>query len=143
MILLVFTDCLGQAIGDYTPNVGEAGDGDEDKSVVNDLYSPVPPATSKLAGMSLVEESSADMIPGVDSPIVVDLVSEPTGVDMGGLQADPPQDDALFDDAVFDMALDDGLETYDFNEPIDGPEAAFPKTGMAACKARNRKQPQK
>jgi hypothetical protein len=34
--LLVFTDCLGQVIGNYTPNVGEAGDGDEDKSVVND-----------------------------------------------------------------------------------------------------------
>jgi hypothetical protein len=38
--LLVFNDCLGWAIGNYTPNVGEAGDGDEDKSVVNDLYSP-------------------------------------------------------------------------------------------------------
>jgi hypothetical protein len=34
--LLVFTDCLGQVIGDYTPNVGEAGDGDEDESIVND-----------------------------------------------------------------------------------------------------------
>jgi hypothetical protein len=61
--LLVFTDCLGQAIGNYTPNVGEAGDSDGNKSVVNDLYSPVPPATSKSAGMSLVEEGSTDMIP--------------------------------------------------------------------------------
>jgi hypothetical protein len=85
----VFTDCLGWAIGDYTPNVGEAGDSDEDKSVVNDLYSPVPPATSKSAVVSLVEEGSADMIPGVDSPAVVDLVSKPTGVDMGSLQGDP------------------------------------------------------
>jgi hypothetical protein len=34
--LLVFTDCLCWAIGDYTPNVGESGDGDDDKSVVND-----------------------------------------------------------------------------------------------------------
>ncbi len=110
---LVFTDCLGWTIGDYTPNVGEAGDRDEDKSVVNDLYSPVLPATSELAGVSLVEEGSADMIPGVDLPAVVDLISEPTGVDMGGLQADPPQGDTLFDDDVFDMALDDGLEMYD------------------------------
>ncbi len=141
--LLVFTDCLGWAIVDYTPNVGEAGDGDEDKSVVNDLYSPVPSATSKLVGVSLVEEGSADMIPGVDSPAVVDLVSEPTGVDMGGLQADPPQGDALFDNAIFDTAFDDGFETYDLNEPINKPNAASPKTGMAACNACNRKQPQK
>jgi hypothetical protein len=126
--LLVFTDCLGWAIGNYTPNVGEAGDGDDDESFVNDLYSPGLPATSKLAGVSSVEEGSADTIPGVDLPAVVDLVSKPTGVDMGSLQADPPQGDALFDDAVFDTALDDGLETYDFNEPIDEHEAASPKT---------------
>ncbi len=141
--LLVFTDCLGWAIVNYTPNVGEAGDGDEDDSVVNDLYSPVPPATSELAGVSLVEEVSADMIPGVDSPAIVDLVSKPTGVDMGGLQAGPPQGNALFDDAVFDTALDDGLKTYDFNEPISKPKAASPKTGMVACNVCNRKQPQK
>ncbi len=141
--LLVFTDCLGWAIVDYTPNVGEAGDGDEDESVINDLYSPVLPATSELAGVSLVEEGSADMIPGVDLPVVVDLFSKPTGVDMGGLQADPPQGDALVDDAVFDIAVDDGLRTYDFNEPIDKPEAASPKSGVAACNACNRKQPQK
>ncbi len=83
------------------------------------------------------------MIPGVDLPAVVDLVSKPTGVDMGRLQADPPQGNALFDDTVFDTALDDGHERYDFNEPIDKPEAASPKTGMAACNACNRKQPQK
>ncbi len=109
--LLMFTDCLGQAIGNYTPNVGEAGDGDDNESVVNGLHSPVPPATSKLAGVSLVEEGSADMIPGVDLTAVVDVVSEPTEVDMGGPQADPPQGkNALFDDAVFDTALDDGLK---------------------------------
>ncbi len=102
--LLVFTDFLGWAIGNYTPNVGEAGDGDEDESVVNDLYSPVPPATSESAGVSLGEESSADMIPGVDSPAIVDLVSEPTGVDTGGLQADPLKAMLLFDDAVFDTS---------------------------------------
>jgi hypothetical protein len=110
--LLVFTDRLGRVIGNFTPNVGETGYGDEDKSVVNDLYSPVPPVPSELAGVFLVEEGSADMIPGVDLPAIVELVSEPTGVDMGGLQADPPQGDALFDDAVFDTALDDGLKTY-------------------------------
>ncbi len=70
--LLVFTECLGWAIGNCTPNVDEAGDGDDDKSVVNNLYSPVPPASSKSAGVSLVEEGSADMIPGVDSPAIVD-----------------------------------------------------------------------
>ncbi len=91
----------------------------------------------------MVEESSADMIPGVDLPAGVDVVSKPTGVDMGGPQADPPQGNAFFDDAVFDTALDDGLKTYDLNELIDEPKAASPKAGMAACNARNRKQPQK
>jgi hypothetical protein len=75
--LLVLTDCLGQPIGNYTPNVGEAGDGDDDKSGVNDLYSPVPPASS-VAGVSLVEEGSADMIPGVDLPAAVDKVEPVT-----------------------------------------------------------------
>jgi hypothetical protein len=42
--------------------------------------------------------------PGVDLPDVA-VVNEPTGVDMGGPQAVPPQD-AVFDDAVFDTALD-------------------------------------
>ncbi len=116
-----------QAIGNYTPNVGEAGDNDDDKSVVNDLYLPVLPATSESVGVSLVEEGSTDMIPGVDLPALVDIVSKLTGVDMGSPQADPPQGNALFDDAVFDMALDDGLKTYDLNEPIDKPEAASPK----------------
>jgi hypothetical protein len=91
-------------------NVGEAGDGDDDKSVVNDLCSPVLPASSKLAGVSLVEEGSTDMIPGVDLPTIVDVVFEPTRVDMGGPHADPPQVNALFDDAVFDTALDDDLK---------------------------------
>jgi hypothetical protein len=82
------------------------------------------------------------MIPG-DSPAIVDVVSEPTGVDMGGPQADPPQGNAWFDGAAFDTALDDGLKTYDLNEPIDKPKAASPKAGMAACNAHNRKLPQK
>jgi hypothetical protein len=141
--LLVFTDCLGQVIGDYTPNIGEAGDGDDDESVINDLYLPVPPASSKLPGVSSVEEGSADMTSGVDSPAIVVIVSKPTGVDMGGSQADPPQVDALFDDAVFDMALDNGLKTYAFNEPIYEPKAASLKAGVVACNACNRKHPQK
>ncbi len=64
--LLMFTERLGQAIWDYTPNVVEVGDGDDNKSVVNNLYSPVSSASSESAGVSLVEEGSADMIPGVD-----------------------------------------------------------------------------
>jgi hypothetical protein len=83
------------------------------------------------------------MIPGVDLPSIVDIVSKPTGVDIGGPQADPPQVDTVFDDAVFDTALDDGLKTYALNEPIDESEAAFPKAGMKVCNACNRKQPQK
>jgi hypothetical protein len=83
------------------------------------------------------------MIPGVDLPAVIDVVSKPTGVDMGVPQADPPQGDALFDDAVFNTALDDGLKTDDLNEPIDKPKAASPKTGVAAHKPCNKKQPQK
>ncbi len=76
-------------------------------------------------------------------PAVVDVVFKPKGVDRGGPQADPPQIDALFDDAVFDTSLDDGLKTYKLNEPIDEPEAAFPKAGMAVCNTCNKKQLQK
>jgi hypothetical protein len=90
----------------------------------------------------LVEEGSADMIPGVDLPAVVDVVSKPTGVDMGGPQAGHPQGNALFGVAVFDIAFNDGLEMYDLNEPIDIPKAASPKAWMAACNACSRKQPQ-
>ncbi len=103
----------------------------------------MPPVSSKSAGVSLDEEGSAGMIPGVDLPAIVDIVSKPTGVDMGGPQSNPPQVDALFDDAVFDMALYDDLETYELNDPIDEPEAASPKAGMVACNACNRKQLQK
>ncbi len=54
----------------------------------------MPPVSSEFPGVFLVEEGSADMIPGVDLPAIVNVVSEPTGVDMGGSQADPPQVDA-------------------------------------------------
>ncbi len=113
--LIVLTNCLGRVIGDYTPNVGKTGD--EDESVVNDLYASMPPALSGMPGVSLVEEGSADMIQGVDLFAVFDIVTEPTGMDIGGLQADPPQDEAVFDDAVFDTAFDDGLEQQAVTEP--------------------------
>ncbi len=92
----------------------------------------------------MVEEGSTDIIPGVDLPAIVDVVSEHTGVDMGSPQADPPQQgNTLFDDAVFDRELDDGLKTYDLHEPFNNPKAASPKAGMTACNACNRKQLQK
>jgi hypothetical protein len=130
--LLVFTDHLGRVVGDYTPNVSKPGD--KEASVVNDLYSSVPPVPSEMPGVFLVEEGSGDEIPGVDSP-AVDVVTESTGVDMG-----VPQVDAVFDGAVFDMALYGGLKEQ-LNEPIAEMEAATPKVGMAARNARNRKKP--
>jgi hypothetical protein len=89
--MLVFTDRLGRVIGDYTPteNVG----GEE-----NDLYFFILPAPTRMPGVSLVEEGNADEIPGVDLPDVA-VMNKPTGVDIGGPQAAPPQD-AVFDDAV-------------------------------------------
>ncbi len=100
----------------------------------------MPPASSESAGVSLVEEGSADMIPGVDLTAIVVVVSRPTEVDTSGPQADPPQVNALFDDAVFDTALDDSLKTYKMNECIDEPSL---KAAMVAHNARNRKQPQR
>jgi hypothetical protein len=139
--MLVFTDCLGCAIGDHTPTVNEAGE--EDESVVNDLYSSIPPAPAGMPGVSLIEEGSADEIPGVDLPDVA-VLNKPTGVDMGCPQAVPPQDavfDDVFDDAVFDTALDDGLNQQAVAEPET--QAASPKEGMAARNTWNRKQPEK
>ncbi len=46
----------------------------------------------------------------------VAVVNQPTGVDMGGPQAVPPQD-VMFDDAVFDTELDDGLDQEAVAEP--------------------------
>ncbi len=70
----------------------------------------------------------------------VAVVNKPTGVNMGGPQAVPPQD-AVFDDAFFDTALDDGLNQQAVAEPET--QAASLKEGMAACNTQNRKQPQK
>jgi hypothetical protein len=106
---------------------------------VNDLYSSIPPAPAGIPGVSLVEKGSAEEIPEVDFPDVA-VVNEPTGVDMGGPQAVPPQD-AVFDDAVFDTALDDGLDQEAVAEPEI--QVAPPKEGMAACNTQNRKQPEK
>ncbi len=44
---------------------------------MNDLYSPIPPAPAVMPGVSLVEEGSADEIPGVVLPNVA-VVNEPT-----------------------------------------------------------------
>jgi hypothetical protein len=96
--MLVFTDHLGRVIGNYTPTGNVAGE--EDESVVNDLYSSIPPAPAWMPGVSLVEEGSTDEIPGVDLPDVA-VMNKPTGVEMGGPQAGSPQDDAVFEDAVF------------------------------------------
>ena len=137
----MFANRLGCAIGDYTPTVNEAGE--EDESVVNDLYSSILLAPAGMPGVSLVEEGSADEIPGVDLPDVA-VVNKPTGVDMGGPQASPPQDavfDDVFDDAVFDTALDDGLNQQAVAEPET--QAASPKEGMAARNTHNRKQLEK
>ncbi len=46
----------------------------------------MPPVTSKLPRVFSVEEGSADMIPGVDLPAIDNVVSKPTGVDMGAPQ---------------------------------------------------------
>jgi hypothetical protein len=54
--LLVFTDHLGRVVGNYTPNVGKTGD--EVASVVNDLYSSVPPVPSEMPGVFSVEEGT-------------------------------------------------------------------------------------
>ncbi len=70
----------------------------------------------------------------------VAVVNKPTGVDMGGPQAVPPQD-AVFDIAVFDTALDYGLDQEMVTEAAT--QAGSPKTGLVVCNACNRKQPEK
>ncbi len=52
--MLVLTDRLGRVIGDYTPTENVAGE--EDESIVNDLYSSIPPAHAGMPGVSSVEE---------------------------------------------------------------------------------------
>jgi hypothetical protein len=100
--LLVFTDCHGQVIGDYTPTAGETDDTDASVlSAVNDLNSPVPPDPSEMPGVFLGEEGSADELPGVEAHDVA-VIPKPTGVDLGGSQPEPPQVEAVFDNAVFD-----------------------------------------
>jgi hypothetical protein len=64
--LLVFTDRQGRTIGDYAPTSVEQVDAEEDESVLADLYSSIPPAPDVTPGVSLIEEGSADDIPGVD-----------------------------------------------------------------------------
>ena len=68
----------------------------------------------------------------------VAIIPEPTGVDLGGSQPEPPQVEAVFDNAAFDTAVDGGLKQQAVAE-IN--EAAPPKVGMAACNARIRNPP--
>jgi hypothetical protein len=47
-LMLVFTDCLGRVIGNYTPTVNEAGA--EDESLVNGLYYSILQAPARMPG---------------------------------------------------------------------------------------------
>ncbi len=70
-------------------------------SAVNDLYSPVPPVPSEMPGVFFLgKEGSADELPGVEAHDVA-VISEPTGVDLGGSQPEPPQVEAVFDKCCF------------------------------------------
>jgi len=132
--LLVFTDCQGRVIGDYAPTTAEQADAEEDKSVIADLYSSIPPAPDVTPGVSSIEEGSADDTPGVDLADVA-VRHEPTGVDMGVPQENTPQ---VFNDAVFDTDLDGGLYT---EPPTLETPADTPPIGMAARNPRVRKTP--
>ncbi len=87
--------------------------------------------------MFLGEEGSADELLGVEAHDVA-IIPEPTGVDQGGSQPEPPQVEAVFDNAAFDTAVNDGLEQQAVAE-IN--QAAPPKVGMVACNARIRNLP--
>ncbi len=67
------------------------------------------------------------------------VVNKPTGVNMGGSQAVPPQD-AVFDNAVLNTALDYGLDQEAFTETAT--QAESPKVGMVTRNACSRKQPE-
>ncbi len=106
--LLVFTDCHGQVIGEYTPTAGKTDDTDASVlSAVNDSDSPVLPVPSEMPGVFLDGEGSADELPGVEAHDVA-VIPEPTGVDLGGSQPEPPQVEAVFDNAAFEAAVDSG-----------------------------------
>ena len=51
--MLVFIDCLGRVIGDYTPTVNKAGE--EDESGVNNFYSSFQPDPDGIPGVSSVK----------------------------------------------------------------------------------------
>ncbi len=99
--LLVFTDRHGRVIDDYTPTAGKTDDTDASVlSAVNDLNSLVLPSPSEMPGVFLGEEGSADELPGVEAHDVV-VIPEPTGVDLGGSQPEPPPVEAVFDKCCF------------------------------------------
>jgi hypothetical protein len=127
---LTFTDWRGQEIGgnpqDFEPS------GDDDDSVVEHLIDEFP-------GVVPAPEDDA-VLPGVDT----DFDAKPTGVEMDSNYA-PQESDEV-----------NGLGQQDTNaapteEPSAKPsakpavemQAPSPKKGMAACNARNRKQPEK
>jgi hypothetical protein len=86
----VFTDHHGQVVGDYTPTASETDDTDASVlSAVNDLYFLVPPVPSEIPGVFSGEEGSADELIGVEAHDVA-VIPEPTGVDLGGSQPEPP-----------------------------------------------------
>jgi hypothetical protein len=124
--LLVFTDRHGQLIGDYSPTAGNTDDTDASVlSAVNDLV------LSEMPGVFSGEEGSADELPGVEAHDVA-IIPEPTGVDLGGSQPEPPQVEAVFDYAAFDSAVNGGPKPQAVAE-IN--QAAPPKVGMAAHNA--------
>jgi hypothetical protein len=124
--LLVFTDCHGQVIGDYTPTAGKTDDTNASVlSAVNDL---VP---SAMPGVFLGEEGSAIELPGVKAHDVA-IIPEPTGLDLGGSQPEPPQVEAVFDSAAFDTTVNGGPKPQAVAE-IN--QAVPPKVRRAACNA--------
>ncbi len=100
-------------------------------SAVNDVV------LSEMPGVFSGEEGSADELPGVEAHNVA-VIPEPTGVDLGGSQPEPPHVEAVFDNAAFDTAANGGLEQQAVAEII---QAAPPKVGMAAHNAHIRNPP--
>jgi hypothetical protein len=131
--ILTFTDRRGWEIGDNPPDFEPSGD--YNNSVVEHLKDEFP---GVLPAPDRPEDD--DGLPGVDT----DFDAEPTGVEVHSNYA--PQESAEVN----------GLRQQDTSaapteepsaEPTAMPtvetQAPSPKKGMAACNARNRKQPEK
>ena len=83
------------------------------------------------------DEGSAIELLGVEAHDVA-IIPEPTGVDLGDSQPEPPQVEAAFDNAAFDMAVGGGPEQQAVAE-IN--QAAPLKVGMVARNACIRNPP--